>query len=113
MPVSFSCSNRLDDLLRGVAVESAGRLVGEDDVWVVDESPGDRHALLLTAGELRGLVRLAMRKADLGEALFGFLARVWDAAGGNRGEGSATLSSAVVRASRLKVWKTKPILALR
>ena len=43
---------------------------------VVDERARDRHALLLAAGELGGLVRLAMRESDLGETRLGLLARV-------------------------------------
>ena len=44
----------LHDLGRGHAVEVTGGLVGQDDVGVVDQAAGDRHALLLTAGELVG-----------------------------------------------------------
>ena len=36
----------------GGRVEVPGRLVGEQDQRPVDERPGDRHALLLTTGEL-------------------------------------------------------------
>ena len=39
----------LDNLFRGVAVERAGRLVGEEDVRVVDERARNRYALLLAA----------------------------------------------------------------
>ena len=39
--------------LRGrLAVEVAGRLVGEHDVRLGDQRAGDRHPLLLAAGEL-------------------------------------------------------------
>ena len=66
---------QLDDLLGGAAVERAGRLVGEDDMRVVDQRAGDRHALLLPARKLRRLVVLAMGEPDLGEARLGLLAR--------------------------------------
>ena len=45
-------------------VEVAGRLVGQDDVGVVDQRPGDGHALLLAAGELRGPVVEPVAQAD-------------------------------------------------
>jgi hypothetical protein len=35
------------NLLAGLGVERAGRLVGQDDPWAVDQRAGDRHALLL------------------------------------------------------------------
>ena len=90
-----------DDLHTGAGVESASRLIGENDMRIVDESPGDRDALLLTSGQLLGMVRRAMRKSDRGEALYGAPAYVGHGAGGNRAEGSSTLSIALVRASRL------------
>ena len=37
-------------------IEIAGRLVGENQLRVVDERAGDAHALLLTAGQLAGQV---------------------------------------------------------
>src|SRR4028118_1114986 len=37
----------------GAGVEVAGGLVGEDDVGAGQQRPGDRHPLLLAAGELR------------------------------------------------------------
>ncbi len=38
----------------GAQVERARRLVGEHELGLADERPGDRHALLLPAGQLRG-----------------------------------------------------------
>jgi hypothetical protein len=49
-------AQHVHDLLAGGGVEVAGGLVGEDDVRVVDQRSGDRHPLLLTAGELIGPV---------------------------------------------------------
>ncbi len=37
-------------------VEAAGGLVREDHLWIVDECPGDREALLLASGKLMGPV---------------------------------------------------------
>ena len=76
MPRLVQLLEQLDDLVRGAAVERAGRLVGEEDVRVVDERARNRHALLLAAGKLGRLVLLAMREPDLGEARLGLLARV-------------------------------------
>src|SRR6266545_255450 len=42
------------DLAAVGAVEVGGRLVGQDERRVVGQRPGDRHALLLPAGELLG-----------------------------------------------------------
>ena len=33
-------------------VEVAGRLVGQDDFWIVNEGAGDADALLLASGQL-------------------------------------------------------------
>ena len=43
-----------DDLIPGLAVEVASRLVGQDDARVIGERPGDGNPLLLAARELRG-----------------------------------------------------------
>ena len=40
-----------DFFIHGVKV--AGRFVGQDDVWIVDQSTGNADALLLAAGKLR------------------------------------------------------------
>ncbi len=40
----------------GVGVEIARRFVGEDDFGVGDDGAGDGDALLLTAGELIGVI---------------------------------------------------------
>ena len=48
----------------GARVERAGRLVGEEHVGLADERAGDRHALLLAAGELRRAVAGAVAESD-------------------------------------------------
>ena len=55
---------QVEDLAAGGAVEVAGRLVGHQQVGVGDDRPGDRHALLLAAGELARIVMLAAGQAD-------------------------------------------------
>ena len=52
-------------LVRGPGVEGAGRLVGQDDRGVGDQRPGDRDALLLAAGELRGQPPAPVAEPDL------------------------------------------------
>jgi hypothetical protein len=42
------------DLARGLQVELTGRLVGEQQPWIVRQGPRDRYPLLLTAGQLVG-----------------------------------------------------------
>ncbi len=49
----------LHDLGRGLRVEIAGRLVGEQDRGLVDQRARDRDALLLAARELVRIVLLA------------------------------------------------------
>ena len=57
--------------MAGAAVEVAGRLVAHQDRGAVDERPGDRHALLLAAGELGGMVVEPVGQADTLERLAG------------------------------------------
>ena len=59
------------DLVAGLGVELAGRLVGQDQERVLHQGPGDGHALLLAAGELVGAVVEAVAQADLREQLGG------------------------------------------
>ena len=64
---AIDVEQQLDDLLAGLAVEVAGRLVGEQERRIVGQRAGDRDALLLAAGELRRIVMAAVGKADFGE----------------------------------------------
>src|SRR5262245_27735107 len=68
---------QLDDLVSGMAVECAGRLVGENDMRIVDQSAGNSDALLLAARKLGRLMRFAMREPDLGKASLRLLARAF------------------------------------
>src|SRR5689334_12824743 len=45
-------------------IEVPGRLVGEEDQWAVHERARDRHALLLSTGELVREVVGLLRQAD-------------------------------------------------
>ena len=55
---------QVEDLVGALAVEIAGRLVGDDDLRVGDDGARDRHALLLAAGELARVVVDAVLEAD-------------------------------------------------
>jgi hypothetical protein len=52
------------DLVAGVAIESAGRLVGEDQRCLVYERSSDGDALLLATRQLAGPMIFAMTQAD-------------------------------------------------
>ena len=53
-----------EDIFAGLGVEGSGRFVGKDDGGVGDDGPGDGDALFLSAGELVGLVVVAILEAD-------------------------------------------------
>src|SRR5712692_7689427 len=66
------------DLLRGLCVKVASRLVREHDVRFVHKGPGDGDPLLLPAAELRGLLHRDVAKADRLERRNGPLSgRLW------------------------------------
>src|ERR1051326_2419599 len=53
-----------NDLDGCVRVQVSGRLIGQQDQWTVHERAGDRHALLLAAGQLVGVAVLLAAEAD-------------------------------------------------
>src|SRR5688500_415233 len=55
---------QVEDLVRAVAVEVAGGLVAEQERGIGHDGAGDGHALLLTAGQLSGLVGHAVAEPD-------------------------------------------------
>ena len=57
-------------------VEVAGRLVREQERRVVDERPGDREALLLSTGELVGVVLHLVREAHEAQGVGRLLANL-------------------------------------
>ena len=59
------------DLVAGLRVELAGRLVGQDQDRLLDQRPGDRHPLLLAAGELVRPVVEPVAQADLRQQVDG------------------------------------------
>ena len=55
----------IDDLERRLGIKVPGRFVGKDDQRLIGQRPGDRHPLLLSAGELVRPVPQAVSQADL------------------------------------------------
>ena len=85
-PVLCDLLEQVHDLQAGVAVERAGGLVRQQDLRVVDKRPCDRHALHLSARELRRLFVDMLAQADLFERFLGTCGAVAcaDAADGQR-----------------------------
>ena len=52
------------DFLSALAVQCAGRLVGENDFTAIDQCARDTHALLLPAGKLIGAVVFALAQTE-------------------------------------------------
>ena len=112
-PAGVELAEDAEDLGAGVAVEVAGRLVGEDERRFGDEGARDGDPLLLAAATARSARGRRGRRARAAPAppwragALALRATPWYSSG------MATLSSAVVRGSRLYDWKTKPMVRLR
>ena len=104
---------QLHDLLAGRRVEVAGRLVGEEDAGIVDERPGDRHALALAARQLVGPVIHAVAQPDALERAGRLRAAGLRRRGRRRSAAARRCAATSARGSRLNVWKTNPISLLR
>src|SRR5262245_4056311 len=57
-------TKHVHDFERQIRIEVAGRLVGEDELRIVDERARDRHALLLATRELLGKCVHSMLQSD-------------------------------------------------
>ena len=73
LAAALQAEQQVDDLLAGLAVEVAGRLVGQHDLRAGAQRPGDGDALLLAAGELGREMIGAMRQPHLGQQRAGRL----------------------------------------
>ena len=69
LPLALEPAEDPVDLVAGLRVELAGRLVGQDEDRVLDQGPGDRHPLLLAARQLVGPVVEPVAQADLRQQL--------------------------------------------
>ena len=103
--------HHVDDRAPGRLVEIAGRLVGDQERGPRHKRAGQRHALLLAARQLRGIVSEAVARDPP--------ARVRPARVRSRrstpasSSGAATFSCAVMVGIRWKDWNTMPIRAPR
>ena len=98
------------DLFAGLAVERAGGFVGQQDRRLVDQRAGDRHALLLAAGEFAGQVPGALGQTDRYQCCTRALVALWD---GSFGSGYALTSSTLVRATPLILTGLAVAIAFR
>jgi len=64
-PVLRHFPQQLHNLDAGVAVQSAGRFIGQENIRVVDQRPRDGHALHLSAGHLARLFMELISQPDL------------------------------------------------
>ena len=64
---------KLHDLHRRFTVQRAGRLIGQQNLRIVDQRPRNRHALHLSAGHLVGLFVQLVAQTDLFQRLHGAL----------------------------------------
>ena len=65
----FMLEEEVDHAVAGAGVEAAGGLVGEEQLRAHDEGARERHALLLAAGEVLGIVVQPLAQADALEHL--------------------------------------------
>ena len=106
-----AAAQQLEHLGAGPGVEVAGRLVGEDDPRPADQRAGDRHPLLLAAGELLGLVVEPVPEADgRDHRVVPVLVRL---AAGDRQREQDVLVARSASGTRLNDWNTKPISSRR
>src|SRR5438094_10019407 len=69
LPFRAQSAKQLDDFLARVRIEIAGRLIGQNQIRLVDERPGDGHTLLFAAGKLVRPVVHALAQTDAFEQL--------------------------------------------
>jgi hypothetical protein len=99
--------DQVDDRAAGALVEIAGRLVGDEDRRIRRDSARDGDALLLAAGQLRGIMVEALAEADRLRSSAAARSKASSAPASS--SGTATFSSAVMVGMRWKDWKTMPI----
>jgi hypothetical protein len=63
-PLVMQLLEERQNLIASVAIKSAGRLIGQDQRWLIDERPGNGDALLLASGKLAWPMIFAMTQAD-------------------------------------------------
>ena len=104
---------QIEDLVAGLAIEVAGRLVAEQQRRVGDDGARDADALLLSAGELpRDSASRARPRPTTFSAMLARFSRS-DLDSLVSSSGSSTFFSAVSAGSRLYSWNTKPTCVAR
>ena len=76
MPLVGELPHDVEDLADQLGVQRRGRLVEEHQLGPHGQRPGDRDALLLAAGQLRGVRVRLVRQPDPVQQLPGLLARL-------------------------------------
>ena len=92
---------QVEDLVAGLAIEVAGRLVAEQQRRVGDDGARDADALLLAAGELPRIVLRAVARPTTDSAVCTRLLPLGRSTSFVSSSGSSTLRSAVSTGSRL------------
>ena len=69
MPFGMQPADDFHHHLAAARIERTGGLVGQDDFATVHQRAGNRHALLLAAGELVGAVVFLAFQAQVGQKL--------------------------------------------
>ena len=64
-PLAMQLLEERQNLVASIAIKSAGRLVGKDQRWLIDERPGNGDALLLASRKLAWPMIFAMTQADM------------------------------------------------
>ena len=59
--VAAQGAQEFDDVLAGLLIEVSGGLIGEDQLGLVGQRPGNRHTLLLSTGQPVGPPRMLLR----------------------------------------------------
>jgi hypothetical protein len=95
-----------------MGVQVARRLVGKNDLGVVDQCASDGNALLLSSGKLHGAVFAPVFEVHEFEGSHGAVP-TFATGSATVDHGSSTFYATVSLGSRLKNWKTNPIFSLR
>src|SRR6516162_4877605 len=64
LEIAVQAAKDVEDFFRGMRIQVPSGFVGYYQGGIANDSPGDRHALLLTSGELTGVVADAVAQAD-------------------------------------------------
>ena len=110
-PLLRQLAHHVEHVLDQLRVEGAGDLVEEHQLRIHGQRPGDRDALLLTAGKPGRILVDLVGQPDPLEQLRGPLAGLSVLRSSTIRCASTTFSIAVMCGNRLKCWKTMPILA--